>query len=58
MIRKKSCYIINPDSKDIMFGLGSSGISFDPATDIPDLKGKVIFVTGGMFSNGMVVTQK
>jgi hypothetical protein len=25
------------------------GVSFNPETDIPDLSGKVILVTGGMF---------
>lgn len=30
-----------------MFGLSQSGIAFDPNTDIPDLSGKVIFITGG-----------
>jgi len=38
-----------------MFGFGSSGVSFDPTTDIPDLKGKVIFVTGGKFA-GQITT--
>jgi len=30
-----------------MFGFGSGGIDFTPETDIPDLAGKTIFVTGG-----------
>jgi len=30
-----------------MFGFGSGGIDFTPETDIPDLAGKIIFVTGG-----------
>ena len=33
----------------MLYGLLSRAISFDPATDIPDLSGKVIFVTGGTF---------
>jgi hypothetical protein len=27
-----------------------SGVSFRPETDIPDLSGKIILVTGGMFN--------
>lgn len=29
--------------------LNFGGLSFNPATDIPDLSGKVIFITGGMY---------
>src|SRR5271168_807733 len=31
----------------MLYGLLNRGVSFNPETDIPDLSGKVIFLTGG-----------
>lgn len=32
-----------------ILNLGGGGVTFHPDKDIPDLAGKVIIVTGGMF---------
>ncbi len=32
----------------VMFGFFEGGVTFEPEKDIPDLSGKVIFVTGGI----------
>jgi hypothetical protein len=33
----------------MLYGLLNYGVSFNPEIDVPDLSGKVIFITGGVF---------